>query len=307
MRTLLRERGVPVEQVRFFASERSAGSRLPWGDTEVVVEDTATADFTGLDVVLFSAGGGTSREWAPKVAGTGAVVVDNSSAWRRDPEVPLVVSEVNPDDLDDIPKGIVANPNCTTMAAMPVLGPLHDHAGLVRLRVSSYQAVSGSGGKGLVELDSAAPRRVRGGRPDGPRPRRHRRGPAGPGRLRRPRRLQRRPARRIARRRRVAGDRRGAEAAARVAQDPPPARSPRLRHLRAGAGLHRAQPRRARRVRAGDRPRRGRRPARRGSGGRRDQRAEPAAGHRPRRGLRRAGPGRPGGARRARHQPVRRR
>ena len=153
MRTLLREREVPVEQVRFFASERSAGSTLPWGDTEVVVEDTATADFSGLDVVLFSAGGATSREWAPKVAGAGAVVVDNSSAWRRDPEVPLVVSEVNHGDLDDIPKGIVANPNCTTMAAMPVLAPLHEHAGLVRLRVSSYQAVSGSGGKGLGELD----------------------------------------------------------------------------------------------------------------------------------------------------------
>jgi len=103
--------------------------------------------------VLFSAGGATSREWAPKVAGAGAVVVDNSSAWRRDPEVPLVVSEVNHGDLDDIPKGIVANPNCTTMAAMPVLAPLHEHAGLVRLRVSSYQAVSGSGGKGLGELD----------------------------------------------------------------------------------------------------------------------------------------------------------
>jgi aspartate-semialdehyde dehydrogenase len=153
MRSLLRERDVPVEQVRFFASERSAGSGLAWGDTEVVVEDTATADFTGLDVVLFSAGGGTSREWAPKVAGAGAVVIDNSSAWRRDPDVPLVVAEVNPGDLDDIPLGIVANPNCTTMAAMPVLKPLHDHAGLTRLRVSSYQAVSGSGGKGLVELD----------------------------------------------------------------------------------------------------------------------------------------------------------
>jgi aspartate-semialdehyde dehydrogenase len=154
MRTLLREREVPVEQVRFFASERSAGSVLPWGDTEVVVEDTATADFTGLDVVLFSAGGGTSREWAPKVAGAGAVVIDNSSAWRRDPDVPLVVAEVNPGDLDDIPRGIVANPNCTTMAAMPVLAPLHEHAGLVRLRVSSYQAVSGSGGKGVAELDT---------------------------------------------------------------------------------------------------------------------------------------------------------
>jgi aspartate-semialdehyde dehydrogenase len=153
MRTLLLEREVPIEQIRFFASSRSAGANLMWGDTEVVVEDTATADFSGLDVVLFSAGGGTSRQWAPRVAESGAVVIDNSSAWRRDPDVPLVVSEVNPDDLDDIPTGIVANPNCTTMAAMPVLAPLHRHAGLARLRVSSYQAVSGSGGKGLTELD----------------------------------------------------------------------------------------------------------------------------------------------------------
>jgi aspartate-semialdehyde dehydrogenase len=154
MRTLLFERNVPVEQVRFFASARSAGTSLAWNGTEVPVEDTAAADFSGLDVALFSAGGATSREWAPRVAEAGAVVVDNSSAWRRDPEVPLVVSEVNPDDLDDIPKGIVANPNCTTMAAMPVLKPLHDLAGLVRLHVSSYQAVSGSGGKGLIELDT---------------------------------------------------------------------------------------------------------------------------------------------------------
>jgi aspartate-semialdehyde dehydrogenase len=154
MRTLLFERNVPVEQVRFFASARSAGTSLAWNGTEVPVEDTAAADFSGLDVALFSAGGATSREWAPRVVEAGAVVVDNSSAWRRDPEVPLVVSEVNPDDLDDIPKGIVANPNCTTMAAMPVLKPLHDLAGLVRLHVSSYQAVSGSGGKGLIELDT---------------------------------------------------------------------------------------------------------------------------------------------------------
>jgi aspartate-semialdehyde dehydrogenase len=120
---------------------------------EVTVEDTATADFSGLDIALFSNGGSTSKEWAPQVAAAGAVVVDNSSAWRKDPEVPLVVSEVNADDLDDIPKGIVANPNCTTMAAMPVLKPLHDAAGLVRLTVASYQAVSGSGGKGVQELD----------------------------------------------------------------------------------------------------------------------------------------------------------
>ncbi|NHA69096.1 aspartate-semialdehyde dehydrogenase [Phycicoccus flavus] len=154
MRSLLHERNVPVDEIRYFASARSAGTTLPWDGRDVVVEDTATADFSGLDVALFSAGGSTSREWAPRVAEAGAVVVDNSSAWRRDPDVPLVVAEVNPDDLDDIPRGIVANPNCTTMAAMPVLKPLHDLAGLERLTVASYQAVSGSGGKGLTELDS---------------------------------------------------------------------------------------------------------------------------------------------------------
>jgi aspartate-semialdehyde dehydrogenase len=154
MRALLFERNFPVEQIRYFASARSAGTTLPWHDTDITVEDLATADFAGLDLALFSAGGATSKKWAPTVAAAGAVVVDNSSAWRRDPQVPLVVSEVNPDDLDDIPKGIVANPNCTTMAGMPALKPLHDAAGLVRLQVSSYQAVSGSGGKGLTELDS---------------------------------------------------------------------------------------------------------------------------------------------------------
>jgi len=159
MRTLLAERGFPVDDIRYFASARSAGTTLPWADGEVTVEDTATADFSGLDVALFSNGGSSSKEYAPKVAAAGAVVIDNSSAWRKDPDVPLVVSEVNPDDLLNIPKGIVANPNCTTMAAMPVLKPLHDKAGLVRLHVSSYQAVSGSGGKGLQELD----RQLRGG------------------------------------------------------------------------------------------------------------------------------------------------
>jgi aspartate-semialdehyde dehydrogenase len=153
MRALLDERGFPVEEMRYFASARSAGTTLPWKGADVVVEDTASADFTGLDLALFSNGGSTSREWAPRVAAAGAIVVDNSSAWRKDPDVPLVVSEVNADDLDDIPKGIVANPNCTTMAAMPVLKPLHDEAGLVRLTVASYQAVSGSGGKGVQELD----------------------------------------------------------------------------------------------------------------------------------------------------------
>ena len=153
MRTLLAEREFPVTSIRYFASARSAGKQLPWGDEQITVEDIATADFSGIDIALFSAGGATSTEWAPKVAAAGAVVIDNSSAWRKDPEVPLVVSEVNADDLLDIPKGIVANPNCTTMAAMPVLKPLHDKAGLVRLHVSSYQAVSGSGGVGLTELD----------------------------------------------------------------------------------------------------------------------------------------------------------
>ena len=153
MRTLLHERNFPVEQIRYFASARSAGSTLPWGDTEITVEDTATADFSGLDIALFSNGGSTSKEWAPRVAAAGAVVIDNSSAWRKDPDVPLVVSEVNPEDLDVIPKGIVANPNCTTMAAMPVLKPLHDEAGLIRLIASTYQAVSGGGLAGVDELD----------------------------------------------------------------------------------------------------------------------------------------------------------
>jgi aspartate-semialdehyde dehydrogenase len=153
MRRVLAERSFPVDEIRYFASARSAGRTLPWGDGEVTVEDAATADYRGLDVVLFSAGKHTAKELAPRVAETGAIVVDNSSAWRMDPDVPLVVSEVNPDALDRIPKGIVANPNCTTMAAMPVLMPLHRAAGLRRLVASTYQAVSGTGGTGVDELD----------------------------------------------------------------------------------------------------------------------------------------------------------
>jgi aspartate-semialdehyde dehydrogenase len=154
MRQILLERQFPIEEVRFFASARSAGTVLPFGDREVVVEDAATADPSGLDIAVFSAGGATSRELAPKYAAAGVVVVDNSSAWRRDPDVPLVVSEVNPDAIQHRPKGIIANPNCTTMAAMPVLKPLHDEAGLVRLIASTYQAVSGSGVAGVEELAS---------------------------------------------------------------------------------------------------------------------------------------------------------
>jgi aspartate-semialdehyde dehydrogenase len=152
MRRILLERDFPVEDIRFFASARSAGSTLAWGDREIVVEDAATADPTGLDIALFSAGASTSRALAPKFAEAGALVVDNSSAWRIDPDVPLVVSEVNPDAIASARKGIIANPNCTTMAAMPVLKPLHDEAGLVRLVASTYQAVSGSGVAGVEEL-----------------------------------------------------------------------------------------------------------------------------------------------------------
>ncbi|MBB5933207.1 aspartate-semialdehyde dehydrogenase [Streptomyces zagrosensis] len=153
MRGILAERGFPVEQLRLFASARSAGRTLPWQGTEISVEDAATADFSGLDIVLFSAGGASSKVLAPKVAAAGPVVIDNSSAWRMDPQVPLVVSEVNPHAIAERPKGIIANPNCTTMAAMPVLRPLHAEAGLTGLVVATYQAVSGSGLEGVSELD----------------------------------------------------------------------------------------------------------------------------------------------------------
>ncbi|MGW5345717.1 aspartate-semialdehyde dehydrogenase [Streptomyces sp. HUAS TT3] len=153
MRSILAERKFPVEELRLFASARSAGSTLEWEDREITVEDAATADYSGLDIVLFSAGGATSKALAEKVAAQGAVVIDNSSAWRKDPEVPLVVSEVNPHAIKNRPKGIIANPNCTTMAAMPVLRPLHAEAGLTSLVATTYQAVSGSGVAGVAELD----------------------------------------------------------------------------------------------------------------------------------------------------------
>lgn len=162
MRKLLAERNFPASKVRYFASARSAGRTLPWADEQIVVEDAATADVSDLDIALFSAGATTSREQAPRFAQAGVVVVDNSSAWRMNPHVPLVVSEVNPQaGIDAVRRGrssgqgaIIANPNCTTMAAMPVLKPLHDKAGLVRLIVASYQAVSGSGLAGVDELDN---------------------------------------------------------------------------------------------------------------------------------------------------------
>ncbi|MGK5530389.1 aspartate-semialdehyde dehydrogenase [Streptomyces sp. URMC 129] len=153
MRQVLAERKFPVDRLRLFASARSAGSTLPWQDGVITVEDAATADYSDLDIVLFSAGKTTSLALAEKVAAAGAVVIDNSSAWRMDPGVPLVVSEVNPHAATRRPKGIIANPNCTTMAAMPVLRPLHDEAGLTALVVATYQAVSGSGLAGVAELD----------------------------------------------------------------------------------------------------------------------------------------------------------
>ncbi|HVL02875.1 MAG TPA: aspartate-semialdehyde dehydrogenase, partial [Acidimicrobiales bacterium] len=140
MRAVLAERRFPLSSLRLFASARSAGRLLPWRDGEIEVEDAATADLGGLDLALFSAGASASRALSPRFVEAGATVIDNSSAWRMDPEVPLVVPEVNGAALGRIPKGIVANPNCTTMVAMPVLKPLHDEAGLQRLVVSTYQA-----------------------------------------------------------------------------------------------------------------------------------------------------------------------
>jgi len=159
MRTLLAERDFPATEVRFFASARSAGRKLEFRGQQIEVEDAETADPAGLDIALFSAGATMSRVQAPRFAAAGATVIDNSSAWRKDPDVPLVVSEVNFDrDVRGKPlaKGIIANPNCTTMAAMPVLKPLHDEAGLVRLVASTYQAVSGSGVAGVEELAAQA-------------------------------------------------------------------------------------------------------------------------------------------------------
>ena len=151
---LLADGALPIRELRLFASARSAGRSLPFAGREVVVEDAETADPSGLDLAIFSAGGGTSKRLAPRFAEAGAVVIDNSSAWRMDPDVPLVVSEVNPAAVRAARKGIIANPNCTTMAAMPVLKPLHDEAGLVRVVASTYQAVSGSGVAGVQELDA---------------------------------------------------------------------------------------------------------------------------------------------------------
>jgi aspartate-semialdehyde dehydrogenase len=152
LRSILAQRNFPVDEMRYLASARSAGTTLPWGDRDIVVEDAAVADLTGIDLALCSAPASVSRQLAPRLAAAGAIVIDNSSAWRLDPDVPLVVPEANADALASIPKGIVANPNCTTMVAIPVFKPLHDAAGLNRLIVSTYQAVSGGGVEAVREL-----------------------------------------------------------------------------------------------------------------------------------------------------------
>jgi aspartate-semialdehyde dehydrogenase len=154
MRQLLEDRSFPLDDLRFFASARSAGSSLSFAGRSILVEDAATADFAGIDIALSAAGATSSRTLSPRLAEAGAIVIDNSSAWRMDPEVPLVVPEVNEHALACIPKGIVANPNCTTMVAMPVLKPLHDEAGLVSLIVTTFQAVSGGGREGVAELEA---------------------------------------------------------------------------------------------------------------------------------------------------------
>jgi aspartate-semialdehyde dehydrogenase len=152
VRQLLADRAFPIDEIRFFASSRSAGTMLSFGVRDIVVEDTETADPTGLDIAIFSAGATLSKAQAPRFAAAGVTVIDNSSGWRMDPEVPLVVSEVNPHAIADAVKGIIANPNCTTMAAMPALKPLDTEAGLRRLQVSTYQATSGAGLSGGAEL-----------------------------------------------------------------------------------------------------------------------------------------------------------
>jgi aspartate-semialdehyde dehydrogenase len=152
IRSILLERDFPVEEIRFFASSRSAGTTIEWKGRAIEVEDAEIADFSGIDIALSSSGATSSRVLSPRLAAAGAIVIDNSSAWRMDPEVPLVVPEVNAHALITIPKGIVANPNCTTMVAMPVLKPLHLAAGLRSMIVSTYQAVSGAGREGVQEL-----------------------------------------------------------------------------------------------------------------------------------------------------------
>ncbi|MGH6737486.1 MAG: aspartate-semialdehyde dehydrogenase, partial [Bradyrhizobium sp.] len=155
MRAILDQRDFPLGELRLFASARSAGTVLRWRDRDITVEDAATADYAGLDIAFFSAGGSTSLKLAPVVAAAGAIVIDNSSAWRGDPEVPLVVSEVNPHAMRAIPKGIIANPNCATITVLVPLWPIHQANPVERLIVSTYQAASGGGAALMAELEES--------------------------------------------------------------------------------------------------------------------------------------------------------
>ena len=152
MLSILAERKFPVGQIHALASERSAGGVVKFGDEEIIVRDLATFDPTGVDIALFSAGGSISKEYGPKFAAAGAVVIDNSSAFRYDDDVPLVVSEVNPDAAKQRPRGIIANPNCSTMQMVVALGPIHRKVGIVRINVATYQSVSGGGRSAMEEL-----------------------------------------------------------------------------------------------------------------------------------------------------------
>ncbi|WPU57259.1 aspartate-semialdehyde dehydrogenase [Stenotrophomonas acidaminiphila] len=152
MLAILAERGFPVGTLSLLASERSAGQQVEFNGGKVTIQDLATFDPTGVEIALFSAGGGISREYAPKFAAAGAVVIDNSSCFRYDDDVPLVVSEVNPEAAKNRPRGIIANPNCSTMQLMPVLAPIHREYGIERINVATYQSVSGAGQTGMEEL-----------------------------------------------------------------------------------------------------------------------------------------------------------
>ena len=152
MLSILEERNFPIGELVALASERSAGSKVKFGHRDVVVQDLATFDPTGVDIALFSAGGSTSKEYAPKFAAAGAVVIDNSSAFRYDDDVPLVVSEVNPEQVRNRPRGIIANPNCSTMQMLVALAPIHRKAGIERINVATYQSVSGGGRSAMEEL-----------------------------------------------------------------------------------------------------------------------------------------------------------
>ena len=300
MRRLLDERDFPLDEIRYFASARSAGThaavaRHARSSSRTPPPPTCPASTSRCS----PPGGATSKALAPTFAAAGAVVIDNSSAWRMDPDVPLVVSEVNPDALADVRKGIIANPNCTTMAAMPVLAPLHDEAGLRRLVVSTYQAVSGSGLAGVEELDTQVRAAVEQDTA-GTRARRRRGDPSRAEEVRRarsPSTSSRWPAAIV-----DDGslrDRRGAEAAQREPQDPRHPRAARQRHLRARPRVHRPLAVDQRRVRPAAVGRARARAARRRPGRRGDRRADPAAGGRRGPVVRRPDPAGPGRARTA--------